>query len=306
MKNNKIIHYFFDDINIWERGHSSQFKMCYASWLKFCPDYEIKLWHCGMEEFQQILKDSKFVRKAYEMKLWALIADYIRHYALYHYGGIYLDTDIQLVKNLDEFLDKDFFCSIEGDIFCGENIPESAFLGGIKGHPIFKKMLDIYNSGEIFGIDYLIDPIVLKKVLKEEIGFSKINYASGLEDRISQQYRSDVECKLMDDYELYINQEPFVDEKSGVTIYPEDYFCPSWSAFGEKAFTENTAAIHWNQSSWWGAMRKLKVLESYRYKNPLRRFMYREADRIAKIFTFFILNKKLRHKLRNQIETSLK
>lgn len=56
------------------------------------------------------------------------------------------NTDIQLMKNLDEFLDKDFFCSIEGDIFWGENIPESAFLGGVKGHPIFKRMLDIYNS----------------------------------------------------------------------------------------------------------------------------------------------------------------
>ena len=148
----KIIHYFYDDVDIWKKGKASQFRMCYASWLRYCPDYEIKLWHTGMPEFSRILNDSEFVRECYKRKLWAFIADYVRYYALYHYGGIYLDTDIQLVKGLDEFVNKPFFCSIEGDFYKHGNIPEPALIGGQKGHKIFRDILDIYNSDKIFSI----------------------------------------------------------------------------------------------------------------------------------------------------------
>lgn len=142
----KIIHYFYDDVDIWRKSAAPQFRICYASWLKFCPDYEIKLWHTEMPEFKEILKKSRFVRECYKRKLWAFIADYIRHYALYNYGGIYLDTDVQLVKSLDEYVDKPFFCSIEADFYKGKNLLESAVMGGQKGHKVFKDMLKIYNT----------------------------------------------------------------------------------------------------------------------------------------------------------------
>ena len=116
---NKIHHYFFDDINIWAKSSSPHFRMCYASWKKFCPDYEIKLWHTKMPEFQDILNRSKFVRECYKRKMYALIADYVRYYALYRYGGIYIDTDVQLLNNFDKYLDKEFFVSIEADIIDG-------------------------------------------------------------------------------------------------------------------------------------------------------------------------------------------
>ena len=136
----KIIHYFYDDIDIWKKNANPNFRMCYASWLKFCPDYEIKLWHTSMPEFQNILKKSKFVRECYKRKMWAFIADYIRHYALFNYGGVYLDTDVQLVKTLDEYIEKPFFCSIEGDFYKRKNLLESAVIGGQKGYSVFKDM----------------------------------------------------------------------------------------------------------------------------------------------------------------------
>ena len=135
----KIIHYFFDDIDIWRKGKTTSFTMCYASWKKICPDYEIMLWHDKMPEFQEMLRQSRFLQECYKRKLWAFVSDYVRYYALYKYGGIYMDTDVQLIKSPDDFLDKPFFCSIEGDIRKGKNIPEPAFMGAEKGHIVLKK-----------------------------------------------------------------------------------------------------------------------------------------------------------------------
>ena len=118
--------------------------MCINSWLKHCPDYKLMLWHDKMPEFQEIINKSPFVKRAYDLKLWAFVADYIRCYALYKHGGIYLDTDVELMNNFDNFLKNDFFISTEGDILFGENVPEPAVMGGVAGHKIFKECMKIY------------------------------------------------------------------------------------------------------------------------------------------------------------------
>lgn len=294
----KIIHYFFDNIDIWKKNPSPQFRMCYASWLKFCPDYEIKLWHVDMPEFNEILKQSRFVRECYKRKLWAFLADYIRHYALYHYGGVYLDTDVQLVKSLDEYVDKPFFCSIEGDFYKRKNILESAVIGGQKGHKVFRDMLDIYNTDKIFSIPYFIAPIVLTKYLRENYGFENISYPQNLIDTANEYYQKTSKHQL-EDYELYKNQQ--ITKLEDLEIYPSKYFCPSWTAFGEKAFTENTVAIHWNQSSWWEFKTNVRGVEALRYNNPLRRLWHVHSPHVAKILTFAIPNADIRRELRNLI-----
>ena len=297
----KIIHYFYEDFNVWEKGNAPVFRICYASWLKYCPDYEFKLWHINMPEFQEILSKNEFLQVCLKYKLWAFIADYVRHYACYHYGGIYLDTDVQLVGNFDKFLDKGFFVSIEGDSIDGKNIPETAVMGAQKGHPLLKKMLDYYNSGEIFKSDYLIDPIVFGEMLEKEIGFKNINYSTAdLAQKAGKLYMSSKHSKLTD-YELYRNQKPVNDTENNITIYPSEYFCPTWPVFGNDAFTDKTVAIHWNQSSWWGLKPKLRFLQSYRYKNPVKRFFYANLGRIVKLFTFFIPMKEVRKKIRHSL-----
>lgn len=291
----KIIHYFYDNVQIWKKGVKPHFRMCYASWLKFCPDYEIKLWHIDMPEFKQILQESRFVRECYGYKLWALIADYIRHYALYHYGGVYLDTDVQLLKNIDEFIDKPFFCSIEGDFYQRKNIVESAVMGGQKGHKVFGDMLDIYNTEKIFDIPYFIDPIVLTDYLNKNYGFENISYANDFQLK-AQHYYQTTDSKQLEDFDLYKNQQ--ITRIKDLEIYPSEYFCPTWAAFGNKAFTENTFAIHWNQSSWWSAMKEVRVVASLRYNNPFKRILYVYSPRIAKIVASIIPNRKLRRKTR--------
>ena len=231
--------------------------------------------------------------------MYALIADYVRYYALYRYGGIYIDTDVQLLNNFDKYLDKEFFVSIEADIIDGHNIPEPAVVGGEKGCEIFKSVLDIYETGEIFSIGFPIANVVLAKVLKEKYNFSKIGYSDSVQDKLSHFYNPDIPIIKMNDFELYRAEQ--ISEFDNNCIYPSEFFCPSWNAFGEKAFTENTVAIHWGQCSWWNKKNKFRELQSFRYKNPIKRFWYKYSEKFAKLLTFWILNKGLRRKIRERL-----
>lgn len=297
----KVIHYFFDDIDIWKKNNSNIFRMCYFSWKKYCPDYEIKLWHPLMPEFKQMLKSSRFLRECYKMKLWAFISDYVRYYALYHYGGIYLDTDVQLLKNFDEFLDNRFFCSIEGDIIDGENIPEPAVMGGEKGHNLFEQVLDIYNTDKIFGMDCIIANMVLKDVLKRSVNFVKIPYKGNYTDLATAFYNPKIYKTQINNFKLYKNQEIFSDEKFGIKIYPSEYFCPTWDTFSEKAVTDKTVSIHWNQSSWWHKNKKLRKIQALRFKNPIKRCVYLMSAFIGRLLTLPIPVKNLRKQIRCKI-----
>ena len=281
----KIIHYFYDDADIWTKNTKSQVRMCINSWLKYCPDYKIMLWHDKMPEFQEIIKKSKFVQQAYELKLWAFVADYIRFYALQKFGGIYLDTDVQLVGNFDKFLNDRFFCSIELDVLDNENVPEPAVMGAEPNHPLCDKVLSIYESDEIFSIDNFIANVITKKALKELCGFKYINYSS---EEYKQNaiflYKNAPKAYQPDDYNLYLNQKIWQDKNKEVTIYPNEYFCPSWSKYKTKAFTDNTVAIHWNQSSWWDEDKLVKI-RAFKIKNPVKRFFYLHKKIFQSIFS---------------------
>lgn len=302
----KIIHYFYDDVNIWRKGKAhSVFRICYTSWLRHCPDYEVMLWHPEMPEFQRMLSKSRFLRECYKRKIWAFVADYVRYYALYHFGGIYLDTDVQLLNNFDSYLNKPFFISIEGDILDGENVPEPAVMGGEKGHQLFKDMLDIYNSERILGTEYPIANVVMANYLKDKIGFNRIEYPEHLRKKVDTFYR-DYSNKKMTDFELYRSQKIFKNDELNIEIYPSEYFCPTWDSFGFKAFTKNTVAVHWNQSSWWKDHNQLKDIESLRYKEWYKRVWYKQSTRITQILTCVIPNTTLRRKCRKYIKEKIR
>lgn len=301
----KIIHYFYDDVPIYKKSTNPTFRICYTSWKQCLPDYEFKLWHVGMPEFQEMLKQSQFLRICFKEKMWAFIADYVRHYALYNCGGIYLDTDVQVLKSLNPFLNDHLFLSIEGDIRDGKNIPETAVIGAEKGHPLIKKTLDLYNSEEVFKIDYLIDPVIFGKILFRTIGFSKILYTSiDYINKADNFFYSKNSCTL-NDYDLYKSQLIYSDLDHLIKIYPSEYFCPTYSAFSEKSITEKTIAIHWNNSSWWKDLKKMYLLQSYRYRNPLRRLLYKYALDISRLLTILIINENIRKRLRVKLTNYL-
>ena len=184
----KIIHYFYDNVDLWKKGPNPQVRMCVCSWKKACPDYAFMLWHDRHPEFGEILRQSLFVRRAYELKLWAFVADYVRLYALHKYGGIYLDTDVQLLKNFDAFLNDGFFVSVEGDIREGENIPEPAVMGSVPGHPLLEETMKFYRSNHIFNWQNPIVPTVMKAAMRKFCGFSRIDYSSPEETRRAETF----------------------------------------------------------------------------------------------------------------------
>lgn len=128
----KVIHYVW----LGKGEKNERIKHCIDSWKKYLPDYEIKEWN----EDNFDINYNDFTKKAYEEKKYAFASDVIRLYALYTEGGIYMDTDVEVYKPLDEFLDQEGFTGFE-DI----HYPVTATMGCIKGNPVIGMMLDYYN-----------------------------------------------------------------------------------------------------------------------------------------------------------------
>lgn len=296
----KIIHYFYDDINIWEKNTKSQVRMCVNSWLQYCPNYKLMLWHDKMPEFKEIISKSKFAQRAYELKLWAFVADYIRFYALKKYGGIYLDTDVQLLHNFDKYLNNKFFCSIELDVLDNENVPEPAVMGAIPNHPLCNEVLSIYESDDIFSIDKFIANVITKKALNNLYGFKYINFSNSKDTKHAiSLYKEAPSLFKLNDYNLYRSQRLWQDKNKEVSIYPSEYFCPSWSEYKTKAFTENTVAIHWNQSSWWNTKKIQKLKNDNKSRSLLHHFFSIEFVKKHKIVTVLGLKLKIKRKQKN-------
>lgn len=128
----KKIHY------IWfGKGEKNErVKHCIESWKKYLPDYEIIEWN--EENFDINYND--FTKNAYANKKWAFVSDVARLWVLYNEGGIYMDTDVEVYKPLDDFLNEEGFTGFE-DV----HYPVTATMGAVKGNPVIKLMLDYYN-----------------------------------------------------------------------------------------------------------------------------------------------------------------
>lgn len=129
----KIIHYVW----LGKGQMNERAKHCLKSWKEKLPDYEIKEWN----EDNFDINCNNWVKHSYENKKYAFTSDFVRLWALYNYGGIYMDTDVEVYKSLDPFLNDKGFTGFE-DI----GYPSTATLGCEKGNPVIKKMLDYYNN----------------------------------------------------------------------------------------------------------------------------------------------------------------
>lgn len=132
----KIIHYCW----FGNKPKSDLVLQCIESWKKYLPEYQIREWN------DDDLKncDNQYVQEAYKANKWAFISDYFRLYALYNNGGIYLDTDNEIFKPFDKFLNLDFFSGYEN--WNGYVSPFTAVVGAQKGNKIVKDLLDEYDD----------------------------------------------------------------------------------------------------------------------------------------------------------------
>ena len=151
----KIIHY------CWLSGDSypKNIKKCMKSWKKILPDYEFVLW--DLKRFP--LEKSLWVKQAFEKKKYAFAADYIRFYALYHYGGIYLDSDVQVLKSYNDLLDLPYFMGQEN----AEGPIEAATMGFEPNHPLLKSLLDYYEDRPFIKAEGSFDMCLYQTLLKK-------------------------------------------------------------------------------------------------------------------------------------------
>lgn len=133
----KILHYCWFGKN----KKSDIIKKCIASWEKLLPDYQIIQWN---EDNFDIDSSCNYVKKAYDAKKYAFCTDFIRLWALYHFGGIYVDADVKIVRPLDIFLQHRAFTGHET-----KDLTVAATMGAEPKHPWIKMLLDYYNFAEL-------------------------------------------------------------------------------------------------------------------------------------------------------------
>lgn len=187
--------------------------MCVNSWKKYLPDYEIVLWN----EDNFDINSNKYVKEAYESKKYAFVTDYVRLYALYHHGGIYMDTDVEVLRSLDAFLENSFFIGCEKD-----DLIQTGLIGSQPNNKIIKRILSYYDDKKFIlengSLNLLSNPQIFTPILSEEYGWIPQNTYQTLSD--------------------------------GIVVYPIDYFCAKDWNTGVINISENTHAIHHFSGSW--------------------------------------------------------
>lgn len=220
----KIIHF------CWLSGdpYPNKIQRCIDSWKKYLPDYQIWLWDFNRFD----INSSIWVREAFEHKKYAFAADYIRFYALYHYGGIYLDSDVEVIKSYDDLLHLPYFLGYE---YSG--CIEAATMGAEKGNPLFKMMLDYYENRHFIKENGEEDIIIVPQIFMDII--NKSNYS----------------------YKTITEISDFQHNKEILCIFTNDFFSPIVTEGYRYTLkcTNNTYSIHHFVSAWVSWQVKLLV-----------------------------------------------
>lgn len=188
-------------------------KQCLESWKKFLPEYEIIKW----SEENVDLDECPFIRGAYDNKKWAFVADYVRAKALKEYGGIYFDTDMEIIKDITPLLNCNTFLGVEDTGYVAVGV----WYEKEKNSQLAIELLNKYQSMKSFDVEKVSDfsiPILLSEILKKKSWKEGINKIQHLED--------------------------------GIDIYPREYFYPYSYDRTNNIFTENTCMIHYYDASW--------------------------------------------------------
>lgn len=209
MKIPKIIHY------CWFSGEPLNWRarMCIASWKKYLPDYEIKQWNSV--NFDMHIND--FVWEAYESGKWAFVADYVRLYVLYHYGGIYMDSDVEVVRNIDYFLKTPAFMGQE----TSDRI-SAGIIGALPANPCIQVFLNYYNGKHFKNQDGSYNTVINTKIITRN---------------------------LQDAYGIKLNGQ-FQRVGDDMAIYPVDMFSPKDIITGKVKRTRRTCTIHHFKGAW--------------------------------------------------------
>ena len=193
---------------------------CIESWKKYLPDYEIKEWNEDNFDVNII----PYTQEAYEAKKYAFVSDYARFWILYKYGGLYFDTDVEVIKPLDDIIARGPFMGCEKDAMSDGTmalaVAPGLGLGVNPGLGLYNEMLNLYR----------------------EIHFVKPD--GGFNFKTVVDYTTEELCKYG------LQRVNSIQLCAGIWIYPKEYFCPIDYKTNKIHVTNNTRAIHHYAGSW--------------------------------------------------------
>ena len=219
----KIIHY------CWF-GHNPLPELalrCIDSWRKFLPDYEIREWNEDNFDVNII----PYTAEAYKQKKYAFVSDYARLWILFRYGGIYFDTDVEVIKPLNDIIAQGNFMGFEADPdgvnTPGKYAPRYCYgvnlglgMGIEQGHPFIRQLQDIYTNIEFTGAVMTPWYKTIVAYTTEELVKEGLSNIKGIQ------------------------------QVGDITVYPHEYFAPINVITGRLHITKNTRTIHHHTGSW--------------------------------------------------------
>lgn len=219
----KVIHYCWFGKNKLPKSAL----LCINSWKKYLPDYEVKEWNESNFDVNII----QYTKDAYNARKYAYVSDFARFWILYNYGGLYFDTDVELINPIYDIIENGAFMGFENEF--KPNLKKEELyvapglgLGVSSHHPLYREIVELYkniqfvnprNEKKPVTIVDIVSDLLLSKGLKSVPGIQNIEH---------------------------------------ISIYPSDYFCPISTEDGKLRITSNTRSIHWYDQSWQSPIRK--------------------------------------------------
>lgn len=219
----KLIHY------CWFGGKEiPQHLKCYLeSWHQLCPDYQIERW----DESNYDVMKNKYIQEAYKHGKWGFVSDYARLDIVYQYGGIYIDTDVEIIKSFDDLLNNALFMGF----FDTNNVALGLGFGAKAGNPLVRKMRDYYNDKTFVHSDGKLEMktcLDYQRPVLLEYGFRMDNSFQNINDNV---------------------------------IYPSEVFNPEGRLGYHKCYSSNTHSVHWTQMSCESEEVKRKYTENIKF-----------------------------------------
>lgn len=237
---NKIIHI------CWFGGNKkpAKFKKYLKTWKKYLPDYEVMEWN--EDNFDVNL--TPFSSEAYKNKKWAFVSDVARIYALKEYGGVYFDTDIEVIKKIDNILENDIWLGRED-----ENFLATAMIGVKEKNN--KHVNNIWN-------------------IYENAKFNKEDLYSVTSPKILTEYFKGVGLKTGDENQIL---------EDDIHIYAKEFFNPKTYDGSNQVFTDNTAIVHHFDATWTDLDEKIAIWFVRRKMGFMAKYVFSISNRIKRV-----------------------
>lgn len=226
---------------------------CIESWKRYCPGYEIKEW--SEDNFD--IHCCQYVEEAYSAKKWAFVTDYVRLYVLKEFGGIYMDTDVEVLKPLDRFLVHPAFSGFE---------QQTSIPTGI-----------IASEKKNLWISHLLSYYKERSFIKPDGNYDFTTNVEIITKMTTQKYR-------------FTPNNTYQQLSNDVVLYPTEYFCPKNYLTGETILTINSHTIHHFNGSWLTRTQKIKTKMRKAFGEKIWNILFNIKNSILyKIFIIFTL-----------------